>query len=70
MQKDENIPSAPPGLFSPGMLVRAPSQPEWGQGQVQSAVGSKVSVNFKNAGKQVVNITITDLLPAYDEWAP
>lgn len=42
-------------LFEPGMLVRHPDQPEWGVGQVQSSVGGKVTVNFPDEGKVVVD---------------
>jgi len=42
-------------LLEPGMLVRHPSQPDWGLGQVQSAVGAKVTVNFEHAGKVVID---------------
>lgn len=42
-------------LLEPGMLVRHPNCPEWGLGQVQSAVGAKVTVNFEHAGKVVVD---------------
>ncbi len=55
------------GLFVPGMIVVAPSQPGWGLGQVQSSTGHKVSVNFENAGKRVINVTIIDLSPALEE---
>ena len=37
------------------MLVRHPTQPDWGLGQVQSAVGAKVTVNFEHRGKVVVD---------------
>lgn len=43
-------------LFEPGMLVRHPNRPDWGLGQVQSAVGGRVTVNFDHAGKVVMNI--------------
>ena len=43
-------------LFEPGMLVRHPNRPDWGVGQVQSAVGGRVTVNFDHAGKVVMNI--------------
>ena len=39
----------------PGALVRHPSQPDWGLGQVQSVVGHRVTVNFEHAGKQLIN---------------
>ncbi len=41
--------------FEPGVWVRHPSQPAWGLGQVQSAIGPRVTVMFENAGKVVVN---------------
>ncbi|HYB09079.1 MAG TPA: DUF3553 domain-containing protein [Alphaproteobacteria bacterium] len=41
--------------FTPGMLVRNPLEPEWGVGQVQSAIGNRVTVNFENAGKRLIN---------------
>jgi hypothetical protein len=41
--------------FEPGIYVRNPRQPDWGVGQVQSAIGEKVTVMFENAGKVVVN---------------
>ncbi len=47
--------------FTPGMLVRNPDQPEWGLGQVQSAVGLKVTVNFENAGKVTMNLAAARL---------
>jgi hypothetical protein len=42
-------------LWEPGMLVKAPARPEWGVGQVQSVVGPRVTVNFQEAGKLVVD---------------
>lgn len=48
------------------MLVRHPDQPDWGCGQVQSNVGQKVTVNFENVGKVVVNAAIVDLVPIYE----
>ena len=55
------------GLFEPGMLVRHPERPEWGTGQVQSAIGDRITVNFPDAGKVVVDGTRVDLLPVFDE---
>ena len=37
------------------MLVRHPQQPDWGIGQVQSAIGGRVKGNFENAGKLLIN---------------
>lgn len=41
--------------FAPGDYVRLPAQPGWGLGQVQSAVGPRVTVMFAHAGKVVVD---------------
>lgn len=43
----------------PGAYVRHPTQPDWGLGQIQSAIGPRVTVNFEHAGKVLVN---TDLI--------
>jgi FKBP-type peptidyl-prolyl cis-trans isomerase 2 len=46
----------------PGMRVRHPDQPDWGIGQVQSAIGHRVTVNFEHAGKVLINsekVTLT-----------
>ena len=42
-------------MLEPGMLVRHPTQPDWGLGQVQSNIGGRITVNFENAGKVVIN---------------
>lgn len=42
-------------IFEPGMIVENPDQPDWGQGQVQSSVGGRVTVNFQDAGKVVID---------------
>ena len=39
----------------PGVYVRHPDLPDWGIGQVQSVIGHRVTVNFENAGKQLIN---------------
>jgi hypothetical protein len=41
--------------FSPGDYVINPLQNDWGIGQVQSIINNKVTVNFQNQGKQVIN---------------
>ena len=48
-------------ILEPGMRVRHPMQPDWGTGQVQSVVGPRVTVNFENRGKILVNTAIVDL---------
>ncbi|WP_114376521.1 DUF3553 domain-containing protein [Elioraea thermophila] len=45
----------------PGMRVRNPARPDWGEGQVQSVVGARVTVNFENAGKLLVNVAVVSL---------
>jgi hypothetical protein len=43
--------------FEPGVYVRHPKKPEWGLGQVQSAIGDRVTVMFEHAGKMLINTT-------------
>ena len=45
----------------PGVFVRHPAEPDWGIGQVQSAIGNRVTVNFENAGKRVINSAVVHL---------
>lgn len=40
----------------PGALVRHPGCPDWGIGQVQSAVGGRVTVNFEHRGKVLIDV--------------
>jgi hypothetical protein len=37
------------------MLVRTRTSEDWGLGQVQSVIGSRVTVNFEHAGKVVID---------------
>ena len=41
--------------FEPGDKVINPLNTEWGIGQVQSIIKDKVTVNFENVGKKVIN---------------
>jgi hypothetical protein len=50
-------------LLEPGMRVRHPERPDWGTGQVQSVVGNRVTVNFEDAGKVLVNTAVVTLDP-------
>ncbi|MGK7652837.1 MULTISPECIES: DUF3553 domain-containing protein [unclassified Roseovarius] len=50
-------------ILEPGMLVVHPDQPEWGTGQVQSNIGGKITVNFQDAGKVVIDGSRVELLP-------
>ena len=51
----------------PGDLVRHPEKTDWGLGQVQSVIGNRVTVNFENAGKQVINSNEIDLIRVTSE---
>ena len=50
-----------------GALVRHPSQPDWGIGQVQSVDGVRVTVNFENAGKLLINADVVDLVTVRED---
>tara|TARA_B100001063_G_C16345046_1_gene348649 strand:+ start:7 stop:177 length:171 start_codon:yes stop_codon:yes gene_type:complete len=41
--------------FEPGDKVFNPLNKDWGIGQVQSIIKEKVTVNFENVGKKVIN---------------
>jgi hypothetical protein len=47
--------------FVPGVLVRNPAAPQWGLGEVQSAIGDRVTVNFEHAGKLLIKVDQVDL---------
>ncbi len=49
------------GMFEPGQRVRNPARPDWGIGQVQSVVGARITANFDNAGKVLVNVAVVPL---------
>jgi hypothetical protein len=50
-----------PSLIEPGMRVRHPDRPDWGEGQVQSVIGDRITVNFENVGKLLINAALVDL---------
>ncbi len=41
--------------YVPGDFVANPNNKDWGIGQVQSIINNKITVNFENAGKKVIN---------------
>lgn len=53
-------------ILSPGMLVRHPGMLDWGLGQVQSNIGGKLTVNFRDAGKVVIDSSRIALVPVFD----
>ncbi len=54
-------------ILAPGMRVRHPGQPDWGLGQVQSNIGGKITVNFPEAGKVVIDGARIALEPVFDD---
>ncbi len=52
--------------FEPGDKVYNTSNKEWGIGQVQSIIKEKVTVNFQNVGKKVINSNNIKLEKIYD----
>lgn len=54
-------------FLEPGMLVRHPTQPDWGIGQVQSRINGKVTVNFTEQGKVVIDGTLIMLDIVYND---
>ena len=47
--------------FEPGERVISPDNKEWGVGQIQSIIKNKITVNFQNNGKQVLNTDYVNL---------
>ena len=41
--------------YEPGDYVINPKYNNWGIGQAQSIINNKVTVNFENVGKKVIN---------------
>lgn len=42
-------------FLEPGHFVRHPEKPEWGLGQVQSVINGRITINFENEGKVVID---------------
>ncbi len=55
----------PREMFQPGDLVIHPQCRQWGLGQVQSVIGSRITVNFEHGGKIVIDARVVSL-----EFAP
>ena len=56
------MPPPPIGPMEPGSWVCHPDRPDWGPGQVQSAIGDRVTVNFRHAGKVLINTAVVGLI--------
>ena len=52
--------------FEPGDKVLNPNNKDWGIGQVQSIIKEKVTVNFQNVGKKVINCKNIELKKVND----
>jgi hypothetical protein len=52
--------------YEPGDKVFNPLNKEWGIGQVQSIIKEKVTVNFENVGKKVINTKNIELIKIND----
>lgn len=53
-------------ILTPGMLVRHPERPHWGVGQVQSNIAGRITVNFREEGKVVIDGVRIELMPVID----
>ena len=51
--------------YEPGDKVTNIDNKDWGIGQVQSIINAKVTVNFENVGKKVINTKIIKLEKIY-----
>jgi FKBP-type peptidyl-prolyl cis-trans isomerase 2 len=56
-----------PSHIEPGMRVQHPGRPDWGDGQVQSVIGDRVTVNFPEAGKVLINAAVVELTVLPDD---
>ena len=53
--------------FEPGDKVLNPKNKDWGIGQIQSIINDKVTVNFQNVGKKVINAKNIELEKINDQ---
>jgi hypothetical protein len=54
--------------YEPGDKVTNPDNKDWGIGQVQSIINGKVTVNFENVGKKVINSDLITLEKFINEY--
>ena len=52
--------------FEPGDKVFSPKNKNWGIGQVQSIIKDKITINFQNVGKKVINSNNIELKKVND----
>ena len=53
--------------FEPGDKVFSTKNKDWGVGQVQSIINGKITVNFENTGKKVINAGNIELKKINDQ---
>ena len=41
--------------IEPGDKVISPNNKHWGIGQIQTIINEKITINFENVGKKVIN---------------
>ena len=54
--------------YEPGDKVTNQNNKDWGIGQVQSIINGKVTVNFENVGKKVINSKVIQLEKLINEY--
>lgn len=54
-------------ILEPGMLVRHPDRVDWGIGQVQSNIDGKITVNFREEGKVIIDGSRVPLVLVFEE---
>ena len=54
--------------YEPGDKVTNPDKKDWGIGQVQSIINGKVTINFENVEKKVINTEIIRLEKYKNEY--
>ncbi len=59
-----------PSTILPGALVRHPDRPDRGIGQVQSVIESRITVNFEDAGKRLINGDVVALIVVGEPMPP
>ena len=53
--------------FEPGDKVTNPNKKDWGIGQVQSRINGRITVNFSEMGKLVIDGSKIALVQVYDQ---
>ena len=48
-------------IYTPGVYVINENNNEWGIGQIQSSIDHKITINFKNIWKKVIDINKINL---------